>query len=127
MGWTHNLAGRTATRTYSLYCSTVWDPHKAEGKDALEKVQRIAAHFATGHYGNRSSIEDMLDQLGWESLEQHRLKARATMTFWIRHQLMAIPADPFLECPTRADRMKTRNNSHTVPVPCARTDYLKHP
>ena len=104
------------------YCITVWDPHKDEDRCALEKVRHRAARFATGRYRNRSSVSDIFDQLGWESLEQCRLKARATMAYRIRHQLVAIPADPFLERPTRSDRMKTRTYSHTVPVPFARKD-----
>ena len=108
------------------YLSAVWDPHKAEDKCLSEKVQHRAALFATGRCQNRSSVSDMFDQVCWESLEQRRLKVRETMAYWIRHQLMAIPADPFLKCPTWSDRMKTRMHSHAVPVLFARTDYLKH-
>ena len=109
------------------YASVVWSPHKATDKANLEKVQRRAARFATGRYRNRSSVTDMLEQLHWEPLEQRRLKARATMAFRIQHQMVSIPAESlFPASPLQPDRRRTRSYSHAIPVPAARTDYLKH-
>ena len=121
----------TATVIYKVlalpkleHVNTVWDPHKAEDKCALDNIQRGAACFVTVRYRNRSSVSDMLDQLTRSSAGP---KARATMAYRIRHHLVSIPADPFLECPaTRSDGMKTKTYSHAVPVPLPGRITLKH-
>jgi hypothetical protein len=108
------------------YANTVWAPYRKSDKSTVEKVQRRAARFVTGRHRNRSSVSDMLEQLGWESLEQRALKSRATMAFKIRNQLVAIPAAPYLTCPDAAHSRQSRSHTQTVPVPYARTDYLKY-
>jgi hypothetical protein len=106
------------------YASVVWSPHKATDIATLERVQRRAARFATGRYRNRSSVTDMLKQLEWESLEQRRLKARATMAFRIHQNMVSIPGETLF--PTQHVKRITRSYSHIIPVPAARTDYVKH-
>ena len=43
----------------------------------------------------------MINNLGWESLELRRRKARLTMFFKIQQNLVAIPLPPFIICPAR--------------------------
>ena len=55
------------------YAASVWDPFTKTNKDKLEMVQRYSARWTLGHYHNRSSVSDMLNHLGWRSLEMRRM------------------------------------------------------
>ena len=105
------------------YSSTVWAPHQHQDSAALERVQRRAARFVTGRYRNRSSVTDMMHELGWDTLEQRRLKARATMTYKACHDLIAIPVHHLQSCPTHP-RLTRRTHQQHIPIRHARTDYL---
>ena len=62
------------------YCAAVWD-HKATSDkftrsmrnhrlvNQIEMVQRRAARWVTGRHNNTSSVSEMLQSLGWRSLE----------------------------------------------------------
>ena len=45
------------------YAAAVWDPYTAKAQHALEMVQRRAARYTLGRYGNRSSVSGMLVKL----------------------------------------------------------------
>lgn len=106
------------------YSSTVWSPYTQTDKHRVEKVQRRAARFVTGRFRNKSSVTDMLTQLGWDSLEERRLKARATLTYKIRNGLVAIPAAPYL-CSVPVQRHTRHAHAYSIPVRHARTDYIR--
>ena len=73
------------------YSCTVWDPHHQKYIDMLEMVQRRAARFTLKQYYYRSSVTDMINQLGWESLEARRKNTRLVMFYKIQHFLVAVP------------------------------------
>jgi len=88
-------------RPITEYCSTVWDPHHQKYKDHLEAVQRRAARFVHNTYQRIAPVTEMINRLGWEDLETRRLKARLTMFFKIKHNLVAIPLPDFIAHPLR--------------------------
>ncbi len=68
-------------------------------------------------------LTDMLSDLGWESLDQCRQKARPTLTYKIKHELVAIPKAPYLgTLPKRSRRIY----ENSVQIQYNRIDYLKH-
>ena len=66
----------------------------------------------------------MLESLKWESLEQRRLKARATMAFKIKENLVALPRDPFFV--PRSAEYEMRLQRVLLPEYLARQDYLMY-
>ena len=50
-------------RSFTDYCSTVWDPHQKYNHDKLEMVQRRAARFVKSKYKRTESVTDMLNEL----------------------------------------------------------------
>ena len=56
----------------------------------LQTVQRKAARFVCNDYYRYSSVSDMLQQLGWPTLECQRLEARATMVYNITNNLVQV-------------------------------------
>ena len=85
------LAYQALVRPITEYASTVWSPHQKELIQDLEMVQRRAARYVMKQYGRQDSVTKMLDELGWETLEQRRAKARTIMGFRIVNRLVSIP------------------------------------
>jgi hypothetical protein len=56
-------------------------------------VQRRAARYTMNNYHNTSSVNTMMDTLGWPILAARRLKTRLIMFYKITHSLIAIPTD----------------------------------
>ena len=85
---------KTLIRPKLEYACPVWDPHHKIHIDNLEKVQKAAARFVTGNYqmetGN--SLKN-LETLGWDSLEERRLKTKLTIFQKGRLGDIEIPTD----------------------------------
>jgi len=72
-------AYKTFVRPILEYACTVWDPFTEKNINKIESVQRRAARFASNRYHNTSSVTDMLEKLGWPSLQHRRKVARLAM------------------------------------------------
>ena len=104
------------------YCAPIWDPYHKKYVRKLEMVQRRAASFTLGRYGNTSSVTDMLHQLQWESLE-HRRRATSLVVFYkIQNALVAIPLPPFIIRPERP----RPGHLHQFQVPFCATESYKN-
>ena len=55
------------------YCSTVWDCYTAKNMKKVEMVQRRAARWILSRYNRQDSVTDMLNELGWKSLQSRRI------------------------------------------------------
>ena len=75
------------------YASAVWDPYQKDQIDELEKLQRRAARITTNRCRNTSSVGEMLQDLGWKSLELRRRDSRLTLMFKI------LQGDVCIQCP----------------------------
>ena len=109
------------------YCATVWDPKATSDEftgsmrnhrpvNQIEMVQRRAARWVTGRYNNTSSVSDMLQSLGWRSLEQRRVDARLTMLYKITHGLVSTQLK---------DHLKYSGRNGKLLQPQTKTDYFK--
>ena len=74
------------------------------GAHKIEMVQRRAARWTLKKYHNTSSVSDMLQDLGWRSLEQRRADARLTLLYKIHHGHVPINASKYLRPTTRISR-----------------------
>ena len=101
----HNLGDCTApvksaaytalVRPVLEYSSTVLDPHLSTDNHSLEQVQRRAASFVHRNYTERTPgcVTNMVQSLGWESLQHRRYLNRLSMLFHIRHGLVDMNTD----------------------------------
>ena len=84
---TKEIAYKTIVRPRLDYCSSVWDPYQKVHQDSLEKVQRRAARFVTKEYRHTCSVTKMLQNLGWETLQDRREKSRLLTLFKETHNI----------------------------------------
>ena len=62
----------------------------------IEIVQRWAARWVLGDYSPYSSVSDMLDKLGWRTLEQRRSDSRLVLFYKILHCYVAVPVPSYV-------------------------------
>ena len=61
------------------YASAAWNPHTNRDTETIEKVQRRAARFVVHNYKRSTNSQDLVNQLGWDSLESRRLLAPSSI------------------------------------------------
>ena len=66
------------------YAASVWDPCSQKNIAKIEAVQRRAARFVLNRFRNTSSVNNMLEALGWPTLEQRRQTCRLLMLYKIQ-------------------------------------------
>ena len=70
------------------YASAAWNPHTNRDTETIEKVQRRAARFVAHDYRRSTNSQDLVNKLGWDSLESRRLLAQATLFYKIKNKLI---------------------------------------
>ncbi|KAL9988289.1 hypothetical protein ACROYT_G002720 [Oculina patagonica] len=78
------------------YACAAWDPYLQKDINSLERVQRKAARFCTNDYHPTASVTDMIQELGWQTLEQRRKSFRLTLLYKMSHDLVDINVDSYL-------------------------------
>ena len=112
-------AYKTLVRPIVEYASSVWDPATNNQIHQLEMVQRRAARFTLNRYHNTSSVNNMLSELEWPTLQKRRENVRLTMMYKIHNNLAHLPAQDYIMQATQA----TRNSQpHSYQVPYSRTE-----
>ena len=72
------------------YTCTVWSPWQQYLIDNIEKVQWSAAWYICNVYNPTHSVTSLLQNLSWEPLEVHRMKAQLHMFYKIFNNLAEI-------------------------------------
>lgn len=69
---------QTLVQPHLEYASAAWNPGTNKNQDILQKVQRKAARFVHNDFSSESSVNKMLTELGWDSIETRRKIQRLT-------------------------------------------------
>ena len=118
------LAYFALVRPQVEYAASAWSPWLLHDITKLEKLQRRSARFVSKNYHQTASVSNMIDELGWESLENRRKKMRVQMLYKILNNIV-------LPGPTPTTRMESPHydlrgyHPHICPLHC-RTDTFKH-
>ena len=85
-----SAAYTTMVRPRLKYSSTVWYPYHNRDIHNLEQVQRRAARFVNRNYTEQTPgcVTNMIQSLGWESLQHRRYINRLNMLFKIQHGII---------------------------------------
>ena len=105
------------------YSCTVWDPYKKKNIAELDSIQRRAARYVFNRYHQTSHVSEMLEELGWESLQSRRTKLKMCMAYKGFNDLCSLPLRNYVNFAS----VSTRNKAHqfAVIVPYARVDAYK--
>ena len=98
------LAYKTLVRTQVEYATTIWIPYTKQNTQKIEMVQRRAARYVKNNYSTYDSVSTMLDNLGWQSLENRRIDSRLFMFHRIIYDYVAIQIPTYFEKPQRFTR-----------------------
>ena len=112
-------AYQTLVRPLVEYGCTVWDPHTAGCIHQLEMIQRRAARYVLNRYHNTSSVSEMLEQLGWSSLEKRREHLRLTMLYKMHNSLVDFNMEQYIQPITRPTRTA---HPYGYLIPLSRTE-----
>ena len=123
---TKETAYKTLVRPVLDYASCAWDPYKASHIKRLEAVQRKAARFIKGDFRTTSSVDAMLEDLGFKELGKRRRDLRLALLFKIASGQVGV--DPEDIGITAADVRTRAPNSHKFRelYKTPKTDVLKH-
>ena len=86
------------------YATVAWNPHK---QNILEKIQRSAARFTLNDHRRKTSTTELINKLGWETLETRRIQHQLTFFYKIKQNLINIKLPQHLITP----RSCTRNSN----------------
>ena len=77
-------------RSLMEYSFTIWNPALKKDKEALEKVECRAAHWIWSEYRQRSSVTDILTDLGLATLEKRREDQNLLLMCEVVHRLVGV-------------------------------------
>ena len=100
------------------YASEIWDPYYQKDSHVVEMIQRKAARFCMNNYRRESSVRELIETLGWDSLQLRRKQARLSLMYKLSNKN--------LENLSRARELRTpRSRVLKYKVPKAKIDTFK--
>ena len=92
-------------RPHLEYSSAVWDPDRKQHINSIEMVQRRTARFATSTYSREpGTVTNILNTLGWPSLQSRRKTSRLTLLYKATHDKAAINIPSYIRRPSISTR-----------------------
>ena len=116
-------AYKALVRPHLEYCPCIWDPFTSKEIDKIEMVQRRSARYVLNRYHNTSSVNEMLRELKWPSLQDRRQHARLTMLYKVTNNLVETPRLAAKFIPVQ--RRSRHQNEKAYQIPETPKNYIK--
>lgn len=81
---------KSSVRPKLEYASEIWDPYYKKDTYAVEMIQRKAARFCMNNYRRESSVTELIETRGWDSLQLRRKQARLSLMCKLSNNLIDI-------------------------------------
>ena len=122
---TKEVAYKTFIQPKLEYAAPIWSPYSNLQINRIEKVQRTAARWTCRRWRNRISVDKMLDEFEWPSLEARRDRSSLLIFHKIHSGAVSVEKDKYL---TPAHSLKSTRSSHSAQYCRYRTysDALKN-
>jgi len=122
---TLDAAYKALVQPHFEYCSPLWDNCGKMLKDKLQRFQSRAARILLGAgYDMRSA--DVLDALGWKTLNEKRNYAKAILMFKVIHGYTAPELElNFIRRSIKQNTYKLRNCATDLSLPTPKREFLK--
>ncbi len=105
------------------YACTVWGLYTAVLTNRVKMVLHRAARYVSNRYHNTISVTEIIEQLGWETLEERRAKYRLCMLYKVVNGLVVIPTGAYLQ---EAKPLPSHNQLATYTQQQTRTQYYQY-
>ena len=116
-------AYRSLVRPLVEYASLVWDPYNQNNIQMLEIVQRRDARYINNKHSSLISVDNMMEDLKWRSLEDRRRDTRLALMYKIENNLVAVQKEGHLIPPNRRTR---HMHDKSYQIPATKQDYRKY-
>ena len=91
------------------YAIVAWNTYKQNNIDILEKIQRSAARFTLNDHRRKTSTTELINKLGWETLETRRIQHQLTFFYKIKQNLINIKLPQHIITPCSCTRNSNTN------------------
>ena len=81
------VAYKTLVHPQLEYAAPIWHPDNETETKKVEKVQKTAARWTCMRWHNKSSVDNMLDELEWPSLEAGGPQGEVLLNFLLQVSL----------------------------------------
>ena len=108
----------TIVRPQLEYAGYPRNTYTKQNINKIEMVQHNADRFVLHDYSRLSHVTPMINQLGWDTLEQSRLLSQLTIFYKIQQGLMGIPLPPEVFPLNRASRLPNCTPYHHIQCNC---------
>ena len=111
-------------RPILAYGNAIWDNCTQYEKDDLENIQKEAARIATGTT-KLISVENLYNEIGWDTLENRRNKQKLTLFYVMVNHLMPTYLSSLVPLTvTEASRYNLRNSSDIRTINARTSQYF---
>ena len=94
----------TFVRPLLEYSCSAWDPYMKGSINRIEAIQSRGARFVLNRYHRTASVTQMIQKLGWPSLQKHRQASRLTMMYKVHHNMVRVDKSKLIPLTDRARR-----------------------
>ena len=119
------LAYASFVRSHLEYAWSSWDPYTEWNKHKLESVQHRAARFVARNYDCSKPGKAIVQELGWETLEQRRKEHSLKLMFKVERGQSGHKMSKYFEQKTVWITCQCRHNKFYVPPQSNTNTYLQ--